>query len=202
MKRQVIFIHGGDTYDSYNEYIASLKRTRIDFNRLSSKGWKGTLQKNLGDKFQVILPRFPNSLNAKYLEWEIWFQKLIPHMNKEVILGGNSLGAIFLAKYLSENKFPKTIKGLFLVAPPFDDTCYPSSSLADFNITNSLERLAQLGPKIHLYHSTDDRIVISKDFNRYVKAIPNAKVRIFKDRGHFMGEKFPELVKDMKALYQ
>src|SRR5690348_8942682 len=110
MKHQLIFLHGGDPYDTYEQFLASLKKQEIDLTRMKAKGWKEHLQAKLGPKFDVILPRMPNSMNAKYLEWKIWFEKLIPHMSKEVILGGHSLGGIFLAKYLSENKFPKKIK--------------------------------------------------------------------------------------------
>ena len=75
MKRQIILIHGGNTYDSYEQYIATLKKIKLDFKRaLSGIGWRGSLQEELGKKFEVIAPRMPNSLNAKYLEWDIWFK--------------------------------------------------------------------------------------------------------------------------------
>ena len=196
-KKQVIFIHGGDTFDSYDKYIASLKKTKLDFKRALSKGWKGTLPAKLGP----ALPRMPNSLNAKYLEWKIWFDKFIPHMNKEVVLGGNSLGAIFLAKYLSENRFPKKIKGILLVAPPFKGND-ANDSLADFVLPKNMSRLAKYGDKVHLYHSADDRLVLASDFKRYMEVLPDAKVSLFKDRGHFLGNRFPEIVKDIKSLYK
>lgn len=201
MKRQVIFIHGGDPHDSYKQYIDFLKAFRLDFKQALAKGWRGALQENLGEKFEVMTPRMPNSLNAKYLEWEIWFKKFIPHMENEVVLGGQSLGGMFLAKYLSENRFPKKIKGIFLVAPPFKAN-NKKDPMADFILPKNISRFVKYGDKIHLYHSDDDKLVWKSDFNRYVEAIPNAKVRIFKNRGHFMGEKFPELVKDIKALYK
>jgi hypothetical protein len=201
MKRQVIFIHGGDPHDSYKQYIDFLRNFRLDFERALGRGWRGTLQKKLGKKFEVIAPRMPNSLNAKYLEWEIWFKKFIPHMEKEVILGGHSLGGIFLAQYLSENKFPKKIRGLFLVAPPFKGN-NGKDPMADFILPKDISQFTKYGEKIHLYHSEDDKLVWKSDFNRYVEAIPNAQVRVFKNRGHFLGDKFPELVKDIKALYK
>ena len=106
MKHQVIVIHGGDTYDTYKEYIANLKREKVDETalwKLRVKRWKATLGKKLGKEFEVIAPSMPNSDNARYLEWEIWFKKFIPHMKKEVVLVGHSLGGIFLSKYFSVN---------------------------------------------------------------------------------------------------
>lgn len=201
MKRQVIFIHGGDPHDSYRQYLTHLKSFSVDLTRLNKKSWRKWLQSGLGTKYEVILLSMPNPNNAKYLEWEIWFKKFLPLINKEIILAGHSLGGVFLAKYLSENKFSKKILGLFLVAPPFKGND-KSDPMADFILPKNMSRLAKYADKVHLYHSIDDKIVTSKDFNRYLKVLPQAKVRIFKNRGHFLGDKFPELVKDIKALYK
>jgi len=104
MKKQVIFIHGGGNFDSYKSYLSFLRRDKFDINELKKKKWKDSLDKDLGSKFEVLMPKMPNSSNAKYLEWKIWFEKLLPFINQEVIFVGKSLGGIFLAKYLSENK--------------------------------------------------------------------------------------------------
>ena len=44
--------------------------------------------------------------NARYEEWKIWFERMIPFLNDNVILVGHSLGGIFFVKYLSENLLP------------------------------------------------------------------------------------------------
>ncbi len=62
----------------------------------------------------------PNKTNAQFEEWKIWFEKFIPFLNDGVILVGHSLGGVFLAKYLSENKFPKKIGGVFLVSAVYE----------------------------------------------------------------------------------
>ncbi len=201
MKKQVIVIHGGDTFETYEDYISSLKGFKIDLESLKSKDWKSSLEKGLGKDFEVIAPRMPNSLNAKYLEWKIWFEKLIPFFNREIILVGHSLGGIFIAKYLSENKFPKEIKATFLVAAPFDDTD-SDYTLADFTLPKSLNKFEGQGGLVKLYHSKDDDVVPFADLTKYTKALPSAKALIFEDRGHFKQEKFPELVKDIKNTFK
>jgi len=200
MKHQVIFIHGGDPYDSYEQFITALKKRKLDFERLKTKGWRQSLPDKLGPKFEVILPRMPNSLNAKYVEWKIWFEKFIPYMRKEVILGGHSLGGLFLAKYLSENKFPKKIRGIFLIAPPFKGNG-GADPMGDFILPKNMNGLKKYESVVHLYHSEDDEIVLPKDFENYLEVLPKAHVKIFKDKGHFIGGKsFPELVRDIKKL--
>ena len=77
MKKQIIIIHGGETFETYKQYISFLKSIEIDFEKMTSEGWKDTLGKKLGRGFEIVLPRMPNSFNAKYLEWKIWFEKMI-----------------------------------------------------------------------------------------------------------------------------
>jgi predicted alpha/beta hydrolase family esterase len=110
-------------------------------------------------------------------------------------------GGIFLAKYLSENPFSKKISGIFLVSASSTSKS-PKESLADFILPKDMSRLADYGEKVHLYYSTDDKLVHLAEFKKYVKALPKAHARLFKDRGHFSGKTFPELVKDIKALYK
>jgi len=201
MKQQIVIIHGGDTFNTYKEYLKFLKGWKIDFDNIKKKrtDWKDNLSKTLGEKFEVIAPKMPNKLNAKYLEWKIWFEKFIPHFNSRVILIGHSLGGIFLAKYLSENRSPKKIIALFLVSAPFDekDTPYP---LGDFKLPKSLEKINQQVKKIFIYQSTDDPVVPFADFKKYQAALKNLTARILKKREHITQEKFPEIIKDIRNL--
>ncbi len=198
MKKQVVVIGGGDVFKSYKEYISYLKNIKLDFNKLKIKRWKETLAENLGNNFEVITMRMPNPANAKYKEWKIIFDKLKPLLKDNVILLGHSLGGIFLAKYLSENNFPKKIKGTFLISAPYEgkNTDY----LADFKLPKKLDKLRSQGGEIFLYHSKDDSLVLIADFEKYKKALPEAKVAVFRNRGHFDQAKFPELVEDIKNL--
>ena len=135
MKKQVVLIHGGDTWESYEVYLDYLKKYTISsFERhaLRKGDFQENLAKDLGNELQVIRPEMPSKRNAKYLEWKIWFEKFFPFLNDEVILVGSSLGGTFLVKYLSENLFPKKIKAIFLIAACFDDL--PDEPLLDFGL--------------------------------------------------------------------
>ncbi|MDP2705651.1 MAG: alpha/beta hydrolase [bacterium] len=200
MKKQIVIIHGGDTFETYEEYLKFLKDWQIDLDRyrLGKIEWKKNLHKILGDDYDVILPEMPNRINAKYAEWQIWFDKFVPLFESEMILIGHSMGGSFLAKYLAENIFPKKIKGLFLIAPPFDgDSEYP---LASFALPADLSQLASQPEKIFLYQSQDDPVVPFTELEKYQKNLPNATIRIFPDRGHFMQPELPEIIEDIKSL--
>lgn len=199
MKKQVLAIHGGDTFDTYKDYIVFLKNLKIDFEKFKTKGWKDTLDEKLGKDFEVISPKMPNPMNAKYNEWKIMFNKLLPFLSDNIILIGHSLGGIFLAKYLSENKFPKKIKATFLVSAPYDEKDV-KDSLGDFKLPKKLDKFQKQGGKIFLYHSEDDKVVPFTDLGKYKNSLLDAKIAIFKNRGHFDQTKFPELVKNIKDL--
>ena len=197
MKKQVVVIHGGDTFKTYEQYLRFLKRFDIDFEayRGGKKDWKTNLPEALGEEYEVIAPVMPNKNNAKYPEWQIWFEKFIPFLNGEIILVGHSLGGTFIAKYLSENTFSKKIKGVLLVAPAFDDNA--DYSLEDFALPKKLNLQTK---NVYLYHSSDDDVVPFADLNKYSAAINNAMVKEFTDRSHFNQLEFPELIEDIKNL--
>lgn len=197
MKRQIILIHGGEAFDSYDEYIEYLKNKEMDLDRLRQKGWRENLSGGLGEDCEVLSPKMPNPTNARYFEWEIVFSKLLPLLQDDVILVGHSLGGIFLAKYLSLNDVPCKVAGTFLVAAPFVDKDYP---LQDFDLPSSLEGLERRSGKLHLYHSEDDFVVPYAHVDKYKERLSGAVVRRFKDREHFQGQELPELIEDIRNL--
>jgi len=194
MRQQVMVIHGGTTFDSYEDYLSYLKNMEIDLDRLKSKkDWKTNLQEELGANFEVLSPRMPNGTNACYKEWKIWFERIITLLNDNLILVGHSLGGIFLAKYLAEEEISKRIKATILVAAPFDDK-NRKESLADFRLSSSLVKFGEQGGVIYLIQSKDDPFISLDQLTKYKKALPHAKMIIFDNREHFNQETFPEII--------
>ena len=198
-KTQVIALHGGETFDSYDKYLENLRKQEIDFVRLGKKDWKAALGEKLGEQFHVITPEMPNKKNAKYLEWKIWFDKIAPFLQDGCILIGHSLGGIFLVKYLAEERIAGKIKGLFLIAAPYDSADF-EDSLADFVVPGNLENTAKQVEQIFIYHSKDDPVVPLVDADKYKKALPKAEINILDGRQHFNQPEFPELVEKIKGL--
>jgi predicted alpha/beta hydrolase family esterase len=198
MKQQVFVIHGGDAFDTYEEYIESLKQREVSIERTRTPDWKGNLATALGDSYDVVLPRMPNPMNARYAEWKIIFDKYVSLLDEGVIFIGHSLGGIFLAKYLSEEVYPKSIKATLLVAAPYN--ALDENPYVDFNILTNLSGLEKQGGKVFLYHSKDDEIVPFSSFERYQRELPTTITRVFTDRQHFNQSEFPELVEDIRSL--
>ncbi|MDD5146104.1 MAG: hypothetical protein PHF44_04660, partial [Candidatus Pacebacteria bacterium] len=65
-KKQIVVIHGGDTFETYEDYLAFLNSYEINFEKLKIKRWKETLGEGLGNDFEVVSPKMPNPMNAKY----------------------------------------------------------------------------------------------------------------------------------------
>ncbi len=198
MKQQVLVIHGGNAFDSYEEYIADLRAKEVTLERLTAKDWKATLGERLGSAFEVFTPRMPNGQNAKYLEWNICFEKLLSLMDDGVVLVGHSLGGIFLAKYLAEETLSKKIRATLLIAAPF--TSPKVEPLGDFLLPGSLEKLSTQSGKLFFFQSKDDQIVPYSDVKAYQKSLPDAHFTLVDGRGHFNDATFPELEETLRTL--
>lgn len=149
----------------------------------------------LGTHFDIIRPRMPLSENARYEEWKIHFERFLPFLRDGAICIGFSLGGIFLAKYLSENRINKKLGGVFLVAPPFDDTLKGEDLVGGFVLKKNLSLLKKNAPHLFLFFSKDDEIVPLETAEKYRAKFPHAHVLTYKNKkGHFGTSSFPELV--------
>lgn len=197
--QQIIVIHGGTTFSSYEKYVDDLRQKTVHIERLQpAQTWKDSLQTELGDKYQVLLPSMPNKTNAQYNEWKIWFDRIAEVASDECIVVGHSLGGIFLAKYLSENTFPKKIKATILIAAPFDDET--AEDLTDFKIQHLTTRFTQQAGKIIFINGADDPVIPINELDKYKHELPNAEYIILPAPDHFVRPKFPELVRKLHEL--
>lgn len=198
-KIQVLFIHGGMTFRSEREYLQYLKTRPITLEE--RKRWSGaSLTKNLGPRFEIIRPSMPEKDRSRYLDWKIHFERYIPFLRNGCILVGSSLGGVFLAKYLSEHRFPKKIRGVYLVAPPLDDSLKGERLAGGFKLTKSFSLLEKQTPVLTLFFSKDDDVVPVSHAKKYRAKLRRAKVIVYKSKkGHFKVSSFPELARTIKA---
>lgn len=190
--KQIFIIHGGDSFNTYDGYLNNLKNSVLDYDRLKpAKKWRDQIIEVFDDA-DVLTPTMPGSANAKFEEWKIWFEKMIPFFEDDVRLVGHSLGAMFLAKYLNNYPLKKPVKQLILLAGGYDAEDYGSFKI------HSAKGLEKSADEIHLMHSQDDPVVPFEELAKFQADLPTAKVHIFKDRNHFLDKNFPELIEILK----
>ncbi|HWT40855.1 MAG TPA: alpha/beta hydrolase [Dongiaceae bacterium] len=193
--KQILVIHGGTTFPTYEAFLDNLKNSPVNYDQLLAyTDWKGTLKRHFPND-DIITPRMPNSQNAQYSEWAIVFEKVLPFLHESAVLIGHSMGAIFLAKYLHEHPLKQPVEKLILVAAPYDDET--GESLGNFKLT-SAKGLEKSAEEVHFFFSEDDPIVPITERDKFMGDVPTAYYHTLPDRKHFWQEEFPEIVDLMK----
>ncbi len=197
-KTQIFIIHGGNTFKNQKDYLSFLKNRKISIEKRNI--WSDDfLKKSLGGNFEIIKPRMPLQDNAKYNDWKIYFERFFPYLKNNIILIGESLGGIFLARYLSENKFPKKILSTYLICPPYDNSIPGEDLVSGFKLKSDLTLLEKNSKNLYLMFSKDDPVVPIAHAEKYKKKLKNAKFITYESKnGHFRIPKFPEIVKMIK----
>lgn len=191
--KQLVHIHGGTSWPSYEAYLQSLREENIDD---IIAGWPKIWARRYDElldtsQWRIFLPEMPNSRNAHYIEWAIWFEKYSPLLQDGVVLVGHSLGGNFLAKYLSENTVPMRVGQLHLVAAACAET---DDGEAIFEIQDDLSRITAQCEDIFIYNSRDGSAVPFTQGEWFAERLPEAEFVTFDDRGHFLQPEFPELI--------
>jgi len=199
MKKQVFYIHGASSYSNYDDFLKDLREgTLRNPHGEKSALWGSRIREFLPD-YELFTPEMPNSQNAKYEEWKIWFERHFEFLNDGVCLVGWSQGAYFLLKYLSENKLPFKASTLILVAPPCKPADFGGEDGGDFAFKiEKLPAVAEQVADIHIFHSKDDFVVPYEHAEILRAALPEATLHTFEDRNHFLQEDFPELIELIK----
>lgn len=199
-KIQIFYIHGGMTFKNKKDYLHYLKTRKISIERKIR--WSDDyLDKGLGKYCDIIRPIMPFHDNAKYEEWKIHFERYFPYLRNNIILIGQSLGGIFLARYLSENKFPKKILSTYLICPPFDNTLpLPEEDLVGgFKLKSDLSMMEKNSKNLNLLFSKDDDSVPVSHAEKFRKKLKNVNIIIYESKnGHFRISEFPEIITMIK----
>lgn len=201
-KPQIVYIHGGSTFSGRLSYLKFLKNRPVS--TVERVRWNdGYLDAKLGLKCEIIRPKMPCPERAVYAEWKIHFERYIPLLRSKVIMVGSSLGAMFLARYLAENKFPRKIFSAYLVCPPFDNTLPGEELCCGFRLPSSLRLLEKNCRRLTLFFSKDDTTVPVSHAEKYSRRLQKARVIIYESKnGHFKVSEFPELVRMLKSDIQ
>lgn len=203
-KQQVLYIHGGEAFSKYENYLELLRTKPIrdlPWDEPSQK-WPHTLRGSLGEQYEVFMPNMPCSGNAKYAEWKIWFERHFEYVRDGLILIGWSQGGYFLVKYLLENDMPVQVAALILLAAPFETEDFGGEDGGDFAFdTNKVGELAKKVGEIHILHSEDDFVVPYAHALKYKAALPEATLHTFTDKNHFLVPELPELLTVVRTIH-
>ncbi len=200
-KINVIFVHGGMTFKKESGYIRYLKTKEISLEK--KKYWsREYLAEKLKNKFNLVSPVMPLKENARYNDWKIFFERYLALIdNGPFILIGTSLGGIFLAKYLSENKLRRTTLSVILVCPPFDDSLPGEDLSGGFKLKENLSLIEKNSGSQYLLFSDDDDVVPIDHAEKYRKKLKKAHIEIYKNKnGHFNVARFPEIIKIIEKV--
>ena len=204
MKKTIIYIHGGNSYKSREEFLEHLRTVplREVLGEERPKRWPDSLATDLGEAYQVYQPVMPNKQNASYEEWKIWFLRYVELVKDTVILVGWSQGAWLLAKYLAENTPDLRIDAVFLIAGPSGLVAESGGDNPEwaFDLNQLRQRLEMGGVKTYIFHSKDDPVVPYSHAVAYKIAIPQAELVTFTDKGHFLVPELPELIRAIKEI--
>jgi hypothetical protein len=62
--KQIVIVHGGSSFNSYENYLNNLKNSQLHYERLLwAQKWRDWLAQEIVDA-DVLLPDFPNKQNA------------------------------------------------------------------------------------------------------------------------------------------
>ncbi len=198
---QCLVVHWGEAFDTEEQYYAFLEARELDPSKPTRGKWRDRLKHALSPQRQVFLPQMPSPQHATYRAWKIWFEKHLPYFGDEkIVLIWSSLGGWFLCKRLSENKFPKKIDQLHLVAAVIHKDGLNGESFGDFQFDHKyLSHLEQQCNEIFIYHSRDDEMVPYAQAELLKTYLPKAQLCTFETRGHFLQPAFPELLEHMRV---
>jgi hypothetical protein len=211
--KHLIFIHGGESFTDESAYQKFLCETYISWQSEFwtpeiKKSWTQEIAKKWYDKWgSVLMPAFPNKLNARYTDWKIVFDWILSQMDAgdELTLIWWSLGGCFLLKYFWEiEKYHSNpqiesddpinllfIQGIHLLAACISEW--------DFIAPENYNTLRSLGSKVHIWHAEDDMVVPFSVAEILAQELPNATTHFFWSERwyvHFHGiESIPELEK-------
>jgi hypothetical protein len=196
-KTQIVFIHGGDSFDTLDEFHDALRSWTYNPYAEERKRWRDAIIKATESTHEGIVPSMPNKQNADYVAWSIWFEKIVPYLRDGAVLVGHSLGSGFLLRYLTENKLPVTVSQLHLVAGVIDDVECPGVGEFGIDIVQ-WSGFASVIDDVHIWHSADDTYVPLHHAERLAVKYPQATTHYFEDRGHFLQPEFPELQQEIQ----
>lgn len=200
MKKQVILIKWGEVKENFKDFYDFLEKQDYDPYKEKKKRWNRNLDEQLWDGFEVLVHEVFDKYFADYKSWKICFEKMIPYFKDDLIFIWHSLWWTFLSKYLNEEKnidFFDKIKKIILVAPAFEDI--KGDLIWTFEFDKKLINFKKIKDKIIILASKDDPVVPFFHGEKFKEILISSKFIISENNGHFLWEKYPEIIEEIKS---
>ena len=157
-----------------------------------------SLQRELGQDYEIHYPRMPNEAEPKYASWQKALERELEKLRDGAILVAHSVGGTILLKVLTERRPVWKLGALFFLATPFvGDGGWPADDLqfpADFG--TYLPR----GVPIHFYQGLEDQTTPPSHLDLYARAVPQAHAHRLSGRDHQLNNDLKEVAAAISAL--
>lgn len=141
---------------------------------------------------EVVAENMPDPDLARKQFWLPFIEKHMKHHNS--ILIGHSSGAVAIMKYLEENQ----AEGIVLVGGSHTDLNDKKEKISGyFDEPWNWEKIRKNTKWIIQFASVDDPYIPIEE-SRHINDKLNSEYYEFTNRGHFMEDKFPELVEAVR----
>src|SRR5688572_6890255 len=102
-KHQLLFVQGGGqgTHDAWDNKLVD------------------SLQRHLGDDYEIRHPRMPGEDDPSYLAWKAALERELQTLQDGAVLVGHSIGATILLKVLADRPPTQKLGAIITLAAPF-----------------------------------------------------------------------------------
>lgn len=180
--RPVLFVQGGGAgvHDEWDHrLVASLERA-------------------LGDGYDVRYPRMPDEDDPSYLTWRPAIRREVADLADGAVVVGHSLGATLLVATLAADPPPTAVGAIVLVSAPFvGEGGWPGEG---FGLPNDLGSRLPPGIPVLVFHGLDDDTAPPAHADLYARAIPGAQVHRLPGRDHQLHDDLTEVAAAIRAI--
>ena len=164
--RQVLFVQGGGA-GTHDEEDAAL----VD-----------SLQRGLGDGYEVRYPRMPDEGEPGYARWSAAVRDEVDDLPDGALAVGHSIGGTILVDALARRPPERELSAIVLLAAPFIGAGgWPAD---EFELPADLGARLPQGARVLVFHGLPDEIVPPSHAELYARVIPQARLHLLPGRDH------------------
>lgn len=178
---QVLFIQGGGegVHDEWDDKLFD------------------SLQRELGEAYEVRYPRMPKEEDPSYAEWSAAIRDEVRVLDDGAAVVGHSLGGTLLINALAQESPKQGLRAIVLIAAPFvGGDGWPSH---EFQLPRDLGERLPRGVTVHVFHGFEDQMVPPSHADLYARAVPQARLHRLPGRDHQLNDDLSDVAKVLSS---